>query len=545
MPGVQLSPGVKITEEDQSTRISPAAVSIGVYVGRSIKGPVWSQTLVTNEREFAELFGDPTDDNYEDFFTAAGFLTYGNTLYYTRVVDAATAQNAQIDVTTTSASAGTGDYIADWEDYTPSFGGTDKFQFFAKYPGAYGNTEFKLVLINNTDWANISTVAAVSAYESDVDTGPSTTDESVILVYVKNVDGDYEYQEQWLVSDTAGTKDNFGNNIYINERINRGSKYILAFNNTSTSGEPESFGQLLPAGGVDGTENESDIVDGYALYDNPEDISINYVIGGSHTVVATQSSLITLADVTRADCIAILDVPKTDVVNIANQSTAISNVVDFRKNELNANAKRAALYANWLNIYDKYSDVYRWVPCSGYVAGIYAHSANVTDAWRAPAGLNRGILNNIVRVAINPNLAQRDTLYKNQINSIVKFPGQGTVVWGQKTLLSKPSSFDRVNVVNLFNYLESSIKVSAKYVTFEPNDDLTVAMYRNMVEPFLDDVVGRRGIVEYVLEFDRDPELIENNRFVVRHFIKPTKAAEFIQLIFISSRQDANFSEIG
>lgn len=543
--GTQLSAGVKITEKDLSTRVAPAAVSIAAYVGRGTKGPVWEKTLVTSEREFADLFGEPDENTYEDFFTAAGFLTYGNTLYYTRVVDTATAKNSQLNVTTTSVSAGSGDYIADWEEYTPTFGGSDKFQLFAKYPGAYGDDEFKVVLINNTDWGNIATVGAVSAYEADVEVGPSTTDESVILIYSLQSDGEYELAEQFLVSDTVGTKDNNGNNIYINEIINRGSNYMLAFNNAITIDEPESFGQTATANGADGTTEESDIVSGYDLYDNPEEISINYVIGGKNTTVATAQAIVTLCDTTRKDCFAVLDVPKSDVVGIADVSTAITNVVDYRKTELNSNAKRAALYANWLYIYDKYNDTYRWVPCSGYVAGIYASSADVSDAWFAPAGLNRGILNNVVKLAINPNLAQRDTLYKNQINPIVSFPGQGTVVWGQKTLLTKPSAFDRVNVVLLFNYLELSIRPSAKYVVFEPNDELTRSIYKNMVNPFLENVKGRRGIYDYFVEVSDDPELIDNNIFLARHFIKPTRAAEFIQLEFIATRTDANFEELG
>lgn len=541
-----LSPDVNIIERDLSAFVASVATSIAVYVGRATRGPVWEKTQIANERQFAELFGDPTSTNYEDFFTAAGFLQYGNTLYYTRVVDTATAKNSQLNVSTGAApSAGDGDYVADWEEYTPSFG-SEKLQVYAKYPGLYGDTDFKVAMISNTDWDTIGTSPTLSGYEAVIDQGPESTDEFLVIVSVLQSDGEYEILETYLVSDTEGTKDFEGNNMYVDEVINKGSSYILIFNNTGVTAELQSFAEIAPANGADGDISEADIVLGYDLYDNPEEIEINFVLGGSHTTVATANSILALCS-TRADCFAILDVPKSDVVGIASISTAVSNVTDYRKTELNANTSYGALYANWLYVYDKYNDTNRWVPSSGHVAGIYAHTANVEDTWFAPAGLNRGILRNVIKLAINPGKSYRDTLYKNQINPLVSFPGQGISVWGQKTLQTKPSAFDRVNVRLLFLYMEKAIGRTAKYVVFEQNDQLTRSIFKNQIEPFLDDIKGRRGVYDFLVLVDESvntPERVDRNEFWCEIYVKPVKAAEYIVLRFTATKTGVDFSEL-
>lgn len=541
-----LSPDVNIVERDLSTFVASVATSIAVYVGRATKGPVWEKTQVANERQFAELFGEPTSSTYEDFFTVAGFFQYSSSLYFTRVVDTATAKNAQLDISTTAApSAGAGDYVADWEEYTPSFG-TEKLQVFAKYPGDYGNTDFKVAMISKTDWDSIGTSPTLSGYESLVEVAPETTDEFIIIVSALQSDGDYEVAETYLVSDTEGSKDSEGNNSYVEEKINSGSSYITIFNNTGVTAELNSFADTLPENGADGTDQESDIIAGYDLYNNPEEIEINLIIGGAHTTVATASSIIALCE-SRADCFAILDVPKSDVVNVASISTAISNVTDYRKTELNANTSYAAIYANWLYIYDKYNDTRRWVPSGGHVAGVYGHTADVSDSWFAPAGLNRAILRNVIKLAINPSKAYRDTLYVSQVNAIVSFPGQGNVIWGQKTLQAKPSAFDRVNVRLLFLYMEKAIGKTAKYVVFEQNDQLTRSIFKNQVEPFLDDIKGRRGVYDTLVDVGDNvntPERVDRNEFWCEIYVKPTKVAEFVVLRFTATKTGVDFSEL-
>ena len=539
-----LSADTYIIERDLSLTVTPVATGIGVYVGRSTKGPVWEKTLVSKERQFADLFGDPTDSNYEDFFTAAGFLQYGSNLYYTRVVGS-DALNSEINVTTTAASGDLGAYIPDWEDYTPTFGGDDKVQFYAKYPGDYGNTEFKIALVNYADY--VTPTQTTSAYDDLIDEGPSSSDEFVVLVYGIDPNGDYEFAEQWLVSDTANKKDNRGNNMYVNQKINNGSEYILAFNNTGNSGSPVSFEPMLATSGSDGTDVEADIVTAYDLYNNKEDIEINYLIGGSHTTVSTASAIIAIADTNRKDCTFAIDVPKSDVVNVANISTAIDNVLDYRRTELNANSSYGALYGNWLYVYDKYNDVNRWVPSSGHIAGVYANTAQVADRWFAPAGLNRGQLKNVIKLAINPDKTYRDAMYKYQVNPIVAFPGQGTVVWGQKTLLTAGSAFDRINVRELFLGIEIAIARAARNIIWDQNDELTRTIFRNLVVPFLDDVKGRRGIDDFVVDVSdtvNNSERIARNEFWSEIYVKPTYAAEFIILRFNSVKGGISLSEL-
>lgn len=543
----RISPGVTSLERDLSNIVSPPSTNIAFYVGRATKGPVWKKTLVDSERYFADLFGEPTETTYEDFFTVSGFFNYANSLYFTRVVDKATAKNSQLLASTTlSPSAGDGDYVEKHAEYTPTFG-TEKVQFFAKYPGEYGDTDFKVVVISKTDFDSISTSPTLSAYESFIDEEPETTNEFIVLVSVLGADGEYELEEKFLVSDTIGDKDNNGNNLYINEKINRSSQYLLAFNNVGATAEPISFAETLLGGGADGDMNEGDIILGYEIYDDPEEIEVNFAIGGKNTAVATANAIIALAEA-RKDVYGILDVPKSDVVNVANISTAVQNVIDYRKSELNANTSYAGLYANWLLVYDKYNDVDRWVPSSGHVAGIFAKTAETNDTWWASAGLNRGILRNVNDLAISPKETYRDKLYKGQVNAIANFLGEGRVVWGQKTLQTKPSAFDRANVRLLFIYMEKAIARSAKYIVFEPNDSLTRTIFTNQVEPFLEDIKGRRGVYDFLVDVGdkvNTPERIDRNEFWAEIFVKPVKSAEFIFIRYTATKTGVDFSELG
>ncbi len=554
--GFYLSPGQYVLERDLSTYIPAVATSIAGYVGTAKKGPVWQRTLVTNERYFSELFGEPTENTYEDFFTAAGYLMFGNTLYFVRVVDKATAKNAEIDITTSVATSGAGDYIqyvnsqeilnSSGIEYTPSFGGGEILQLFAKYPGVYGNTEIKTALINNTDWGTIATSPTLSGYKNTVVDPPASTDEFVLLVFVQNPDGTYGLSEQFKVSTTENKKNNFSENMYVEQMINTKSQYLLAFHNTGQSGEPASFAERLLTSGADGTPTESDVISGYDLFANPEEFDVNLLLSGSNTGVAVAQKIITVCE-TRMDCFGILDVPKSDIVNVANISTAINNVLQYRESELNPNTSYAALYAQWYLIKDKYNDKDRWIPGSGYHAGIYAKNDYTAEPWFAPAGLNRGVLKNVLKLAMNPDKGYRDILYTKGINSVVSFPSQGIVIWGQKTLLSKPSAFDRVNVRRLFIVLEKAISTASKYMIFEQNDEFTRSQLKNMIEPFLKDVKGRRGIYDFMVDVSsavNTSERIDRNEMWCDIYISPTRSAENLVLRFNATRSGVSFEEL-
>jgi phage tail sheath protein FI len=198
-------------------------------------------------------------------------------------------------------------------------------------------------------------------------------------------------------------------------------------------------------------------------------------------------------------------------------------------------------------MFDKWSSKYRWVPPAGHMAGILANTDDVSDPWFAPAGLNRAVITNIRRLAWSPTIGERDILYKNGINPIVAFAGQGKVVWGQKTMLDKSSAFNRINVRRLFIVMEKAISTSAKYFLFEPNDEFTRLSIVNMIEPFLRDVKGRRGVYDFMVvcdERNNTPERIDRQELWVDIYVKPTRAAEFIVLNFIATKTGASFTEL-
>ena len=203
--------------------------------------------------------------------------------------------------------------------------------------------------------------------------------------------------------------------------------------------------------------------------------------------------------------------------------------------------------SGWKYQYDKYNDTYRWVPLNGDTAGTMARTDEVRDPWYSPAGLNRGRIKNVVKLAYNPNKTNRDQLYKNGINPIVTFPGEGTVLFGDKTLLSSPSAFDRINVRRLFIVLEKAIAIAARSSLFEFNDAFTRSQFVNLVEPFLRDVQGRRGITDFRVVCDdtnNTPEVIDRNEFVGDIYIKPARSINFIQLNFVAVRTGVEFEEV-
>jgi phage tail sheath protein FI len=197
--------------------------------------------------------------------------------------------------------------------------------------------------------------------------------------------------------------------------------------------------------------------------------------------------------------------------------------------------------------YDKYNDMYRYVPLNGDIAGLMVRTDSTRDPWFSPAGFNRGQIKNIVKLAWNPDKANRDTLYKNGVNPVVTFPGQGTILYGDKTLLAKPSAFDRINVRRLFIVLEKAIATASKFTLFEYNDEFTRAQFRSLVEPFLRDVQGRRGIYDFRVvcdETNNTGEVIDRNEFVGDIYIKPARSINFIQLNFVAVRSGVEFSEV-
>ena len=287
---------------------------------------------------------------------------------------------------------------------------------------------------------------------------------------------------------------------------------------------------------------------GYDLYKSAEDVDVSLILQGKAcgdgAVGSGLAKYITNNIVEdRKDCVLFASPAYDDVVN--NVGGEMDAVVAFR-NAL-VNSSYVMLDSGYKYQYDKYSDVYRYVPLNGDIAGLAVRSDQLRDAWFSPAGYNRGAIKNLVKLPFNPKKAERDILYQADVNPVVTFPGQGTILFGDKTLLGKPSAFDRLNVRRLFIVLEKAISTAAKFTLFEFNDSFTRSQFKNLVEPFLRDVQGRRGIQDFRVvcdETNNTGEVIDRNEFVGDIYIKPSKSINFIQLNFVAVRSGVEFSEI-
>ena len=288
----------------------------------------------------------------------------------------------------------------------------------------------------------------------------------------------------------------------------------------------------------------------YDRFKDAETVDVNLILGGKTPDDATNGDtygtmLIDLVE-SRKDCICFISPARADVVNVSTALTQTDNVKTYF--DTLPSSSYAVFDSGYKYMYDKYNDVYRHVPLNGDVAGTCANTDIVTDPWFSPAGFNRGQIRGAVKLAYDPKQAHRDTLYKARINPVVNFSGQGVHLFGDKTALTKPSAFDRINVRRLFIVLEKAIATASKFQLFEFNDEFTRAQFRNLVEPFLRDVQGRRGITDFSVVCDASNntgEVIDRNEFIADIYIKPARSINFITLNFIATRTGVAFSEVG
>jgi len=288
---------------------------------------------------------------------------------------------------------------------------------------------------------------------------------------------------------------------------------------------------------------DGDLELGYDRFVNPEEVDVSLVITGGHSKTIQQYVIDNICEA-RKDCIAFVSPTMANTVNNVGEET--SDIIDYRNN-LDRSTSYAVMDSTWKYQFDKYNNVYRWVPMNGDLAGLCVRTDYQRDPWFSPAGLNRGQIKNVVKLGWNPTKGNRDDLYKNGINPVVTFPGEGTVLFGDKTLLAKPSAFDRINVRRLFIVLEKAIARAARYSLFEFNDEFTRSQFVALIEPYLRDVQGRRGIYDFRVVCDttnNTPEVIDRNEFVGDIYIKPARSINFIQLNFIAVRTGVAFEEI-
>jgi len=574
----QLSPGVAVVEKDFSAIVPAVSTSAGAFAGVFAWGPVLDPVTITSENVLVQRFGKPTDSNFDSFFTAANFLAYTNNLLVVRV-DTADAKNA--------VSTGTAVKIKNFDQYSTSYAGGQGTvgEWAAKYPGALGNS-LKVSMADSrtfTGWT----------YEAEFDSAPSTSSFAAsvgstndeIHVIVIDEDGLWTGERGAIlekfsyVSKASNAVKSDGTNNYYKNVINSQSKYIWWMDHTTAvtttvagvgvsgvawgidalnNGFKDLTGAVTKslAGGVDDlSATDGELQAGFAVFANAEQYDISLIPVGKVSETVAEYVINNVAEV-RLDCVAFIS-PQYIVGNTSGgtdrdviQGGTISDMVDALneyRNEL-PSSSYAVLDSGSKYQYDRYNDKYRFVPLNGDVAGLCARTDYTNDPWYSPGGLNRGQIKNVVKLAVNPGKTERDNLYSNGVNPVVNFPGQGTVLFGDKTLQSRPSAFDRINVRRLFIVLEKAIATAAKYQLFEFNDSFTRAQFKNLVEPFLRDVQGRRGVTDFRVKCDdtnNTGEVIDRNEFVADIFIKPNRSINFITLNFIAARSSVSFTEIG
>ena len=371
------------------------------------------------------------------------------------------------------------------------------------------------------------------------------------------------------LSRSIGARSENGTNIYYKDYINQMSRWVWwaasptgitsKITSTLASGYNYNSGSSTPlkpinvsfSNGRDGSiPRDADYINGYNLFKSAEDVDISLVLGGgfsSQSIGVTRAThIINNITESRKDCVAVFSPPQSAVVNNSLYAgSEQQSTITFRN--LLPSTSYAIMDSGWKYQYDKYSDVYRYVPLNGDTAGLMVRTDTERDPWWSPAGYNRGGIKNVIKLSYNPGKADRDQLYKNGINPVCTFPGQGTILFGDKTMLSKPSAFDRINVRRLFIVLEKAIATAAKFTLFEFNDAFTRAQFKAMVEPFLRDVQGRRGITDFRVvcdETNNTGEVIDRNEFVGDIYIKPARSINFIQLNFVAVRTGVDFTEV-
>ena len=563
----QVSPGVEVKEIDATNVVPAVSTSIGGFAGAFNWGPVEQLVTVSSEQELAATFGAPDDSTAKHFLVAASFLKYGNALKVVRVSSGHLNATAQ----------GTGQLIKNDEHYENNFadGSLNLGNWAAKHPGVLGNS-LKVSMIAQ----GISSFTGWT-YAANFDAAPGTST-AAAAVGVENDELHIAViDEDGAISGTAGTvletfgflsqasdaKKDDGTSNYYKDVITLQSDYIRWIDhdtnlseagftlaaakaaNTSSEGASKfdthtaAIEASLSGGTDDNAPTTGEIANGFNLLEDSETVDVNLLFAhcDANGAEAIAEDLIAIANA-RKDCMAFISPPLEDTVNTSTAAANVKAFADGLTSTSYASCDSTALY-----VYDKYNDVYRYIAASGHMAGLCANTDSVADAWFSPAGVNRGQLLGVTKLAFNPKKADRDSLYKARVNPIVSLPGQGTILFGDKTLLSRPSAFDRINVRRLFIALEKAVSTAAKAQLFEFNDEFTRAQFRNLVEPFLRDVKGRRGLSDFSVICDttnNTGNVIDSNKFVADIFIKPARSINFISLSFVATRSGVDFSEI-
>ena len=410
-----------------------------------------------------------------------------------------------------------------------------RWRFYDQVAGAPGTSPYATSKGGSNDEIHVIVV--------DEDGGISGTANTVLEVYqklskasdAKSPQGDTNYYPTVIQTRSK--------NVYWMDHNSGGSNWGNTASGTTFTAVTTPTLTSLQSGSDGSAVTIAQKKTAYEKFLDSETVDVGLIIAGSGDATHVDNVISIAED--RKDAVAFVSPERTDVVNVANANTQTSNVIGFY------NSIRSSSYvvfdSGYKYQYDRYNDVYRFVPLNGDIAGLSARTDLIADSWYSPAGFNRGTIRGAVKLAFNPNKTQRDDLYRNRVNAVVTFPGQGTVLFGDKTGLSAPSAFDRINVRRLFIVLEKAISTASKFQLFEFNDEFTRANFRNIVEPFLREVQGRRGLTDFLVvcdETNNTGEVIDRNEFIAEIFIKPARSINFITLQFVATRTGVSFEEV-
>lgn len=562
------SPNILVKEFDLSGVVPAVTTSTGALVGDFNWGPVEQPILVGNEAELVSNFGSPSTDSADasDFLSAAMFLKYSGSAYVTRAVG---------DSDTNACAAGTAPLVKNLDNWNAQSLTANKI--VAKYPGTLGNsikvsicprsdsdTAFKNWSVDGVDMSALFDGApATSAHVSALSSATAYDEVHVVV-----------YDEDGKISGTPGTvletfpyvslatdaKKDDGSTNYVVDVLNNQSSYVWAaslateFSGITTSaafaGAGDSAVQNYSlGGGVHVALDVGDYETGFDQYEDPDNIQVDFLIAPGLQSNTAQKTIINklagIAATQRKDCVVVASPSRDLVVNQTNTS-GIAAATATWANTLNSSSY-VILDNNYVKVYDKYRDRYVFIPAASSTAGIMAATDLSSAPWFSPAGQRRGQYFGVTALAYNPSKSQRDTLYKAAVNPIVNLPGQGILLFGDKTKLGRPSAFDRINVRRLFLVMERAIKSAAQNVMFEFNDEFTRAEFVNIVEPFLREIKGRRGITDFRVvcdETNNTADIIDNNQFVASVFVKPARSINYVTLNFVAVRTGVDFDEV-
>jgi phage tail sheath protein FI len=574
------SPNILVKEYDLSGVVPGVTTSTGAFLGDFNWGPIDQPVLVSNEAELVNTFGSPAllnDSSVIDYISANSFLKYSANMYVTRASTAIAANAYDSDAGAVSI------LIKNDEDWLTKKSGavTGSHTFIAKHAGAAGSgLEIAICghcdsIVGDSDFNNWAyagafdgrpgTSAFVSALSAD-----SAVAYDEVHVAVIDADGKFTgvpgtiVETYPYVSLATNAKGPEGSTNFVVDVINNKSEFVrcaqmpndytpataaaftAAANGTANIAAPTSVSLV---GGVNSaTLTPGAFINAASVYEDPDIIQVDFLIAPSLPTkddqVTVVNALTGIASAQRKDCVVVTSPNRDAVVNNA-PSSIVTDTVAF------GNALNASSYLivdnNFLKVYDKYNDQYVYIPAAPSTAGVMALTDDVSAPWFSPAGSRRGQYYGVASLAYSPTKAQRDTLYKAGINPIVNLPGQGVLLYGDKTKLGRPSAFDRINVRRLFLGVERAIKAAAQNVMFEFNDEFTRAEFVNIIEPFLREIKGRRGITDFRVvcdETNNTSSVIDSNQFVASVFIKPARSINYVTLNFVAVRTGVDFDEV-